>query len=379
MKSSSGAYYVGLDHVRALAVLLVWTWHFIQIHEIPTTPVFPLSILSEGHSGVAIFMTLSGYLFAKLLAGKRINYPAFIFNRVFRLLPLLLFVIAVVGLERVFRNGDLIGYASTIAKGLVLPTLPNGGWSITVEFHFYLLLPLLLILQARSKYALVVVLAIAIVLRAVLYEWLGGHQSITPPAHVESIQHYLSFFTLVGRIDQFLLGIIAYQFQAHVRGRHFLALATAVSFLVFQAYFDSLGGYDTKHTAFWIVLPTVEGLTFGLLIAWYDTSVKHSTGTISKHVAAVGTYSYSIYLLHFFVVWELSTLINKYVWDLSNIYMALFFGLVTFPIMYYIGSVSYRVIELPFLSYRKKYIITDVHAETPARDEPFRGTVAGQS
>ena len=133
MKSSSGAYFVGLDHVRALAVLLVWTWHFVQIHEIPTVPVFPLSILSEGHSGVAIFMTLSGYLFAKLLAGKRINYAAFIVNRIYRLVPLLLFVVAVVGLEHLYRDGDLFEYARAIASGLILPTLPNGGWSITVE------------------------------------------------------------------------------------------------------------------------------------------------------------------------------------------------------------------------------------------------------
>ncbi|MEP6933477.1 MAG: acyltransferase family protein, partial [Nitrospirota bacterium] len=74
MKSSSGAYYGGLDHVRAIALFMVFTWHFIHVDsgQFAPPPVFPLSLLTEGHTGVALFITLSGYLFAKLLDGKKI-------------------------------------------------------------------------------------------------------------------------------------------------------------------------------------------------------------------------------------------------------------------------------------------------------------------
>ena len=91
MKSSSGQYYLGLDHVRALAAFMVFSWHFIDIHQGQNAPppIFPLTFLTEGHTGVALFMTLSGYLFAKLLDGKDINYFSFIWNRTLRLLPLL--------------------------------------------------------------------------------------------------------------------------------------------------------------------------------------------------------------------------------------------------------------------------------------------------
>jgi peptidoglycan/LPS O-acetylase OafA/YrhL len=97
--------------------------------------------LIEGHTGVALFMTLSGYLFAKLLDGKDINYVSFIWNRALRLLPLLpllLFVIAIVGIRDYFyKDLNTVDNLERIAKGLILPTLPNGGWSITVEFHFF--------------------------------------------------------------------------------------------------------------------------------------------------------------------------------------------------------------------------------------------------
>src|SRR5262245_13547807 len=103
MKSSSGAHFIALDHIRALAAFFVVAWHFTHTRNGFPVPfsyvpaVFPLAILDEGHTGVALFMTLSGYLFAKLLDGKSIDYRAFIWNRALRLLPLLLVVIGIVG------------------------------------------------------------------------------------------------------------------------------------------------------------------------------------------------------------------------------------------------------------------------------------------
>lgn len=84
MRSSSGEHYIALDHIRALAAFIVFTWHFIHATDgypvsfeyVPALP--PFSILDEGHTGVALFMTLSGYLFAKLFDGKSIDYWAFI-------------------------------------------------------------------------------------------------------------------------------------------------------------------------------------------------------------------------------------------------------------------------------------------------------------
>src|SRR5438045_2490287 len=103
MRSSGGEHYLALDHVRAVAAFLVFAWHFI--HGTGGSPVsfeyvpqlFLFAPVDEGHTGVALFMTLSGYLFAKLLDGKTINFPAFLWNRTLRLAPLLLLVIALVG------------------------------------------------------------------------------------------------------------------------------------------------------------------------------------------------------------------------------------------------------------------------------------------
>jgi len=354
MKSSSGKYFIGLDHVRAVALIMVFTWHFIHIHNghLAPPPIFPLSLLTEGHTGVAIFMVLSGYLFAKLLDGKNIIYISFIWNRFLRLAPLLLVVIIIVGFQKYFRGEDLFYYAKSIFAGIITPTLPNGGWAITVEFHFYLMLPILLFLTNKWKYSLIFVLLIAIIIRIYLYQHFGTIQ-------------ILSYLTIIGRIDQFLLGILAYQFRRNISGRHFLVLCSLFMFAVFYWYFDSQGGFYMNQSypspsAIWIYMPTIEGVAYALAIAWYDSSFKHSTGKVSRFISLIGTYSYSIYLLHFFVVFELSSAIDRYIVDLSNINIAMLFSIFCFfLVMMPIGYLGYTFFEAPFIKFRKRYIVSD--------------------
>lgn len=351
MKSSSGKYFIGLDHVRAVAAFIVYAWHFNTVNNghFAPPPAFPFSLLTEGHTGVALFMVLSGYLFAKLLDGETVAYRSFLWNRFVRLAPLLTVVIVIVGLQKYSAGGNLTAYTKRILYGAIKPSLPNGGWSLTAEFHFYLMLPFLLFLTRRWKFSLFFVLMAALIGRTILYHRMGQIQT-------------LSYWTIVGRVDQFLLGILSYQFRQTIAGKHVLALCTLFLFAVFFWYFDSLGGFYRNPSypspsSIWIYMPTVEGLAYGVAIAWYDNSFNHSTGAISRFIALIGTYSYSIYLLHFFVVFKISNAINDYVIHLSSFLLVLPFSILCFLPMVPIGYISYRFIESPFLRYRTIYTV----------------------
>lgn len=184
MKSSTGVHYVALDHVRALAAFMVVVWHFAHAttgYPVPFEHVpafFPMALLDEGHTGVALFMTLSGYLFARLLNGKSIVFSAFVWNRVLRLLPLLALVVLIAGVKELLYSRSLVEYARLVVGGLVMPSLPNGGWSITVEFHYYLLLPLLLWAQGRTPWALPAAVVGAVALRLGIFLWKGKSRSL---------------------------------------------------------------------------------------------------------------------------------------------------------------------------------------------------------
>ena len=93
MRSSEGLYFSRLDHVRAVAAFLVFFWHYAHLW-VPTSyspppEFFMMSVLEEGYTGVALFFTLSGYLFAKILDGRQVILTAFFWNRFIRLAPLL--------------------------------------------------------------------------------------------------------------------------------------------------------------------------------------------------------------------------------------------------------------------------------------------------
>jgi peptidoglycan/LPS O-acetylase OafA/YrhL len=185
--------------VRALAAYLVFVWHFLHMtprFPVPyaTAPVFPFALLDEGHTGVALFMTLSGYLFARLVGDHRIDYTRFLWSRAVRLWALLVVVIAAWMVIEWLAGTPIL--ASNIYGGLLLPTWPFGSWSITVELHFYLLFPLLLLMFRRyGPYMLLYVVAGAMLAR---YDWWRTYGEA---------QH-VAFWTIIGRIDQFVFGML---------------------------------------------------------------------------------------------------------------------------------------------------------------------------
>ena len=364
MKSSTGQYFIGLDHVRALAVYMVYTWHFTHFNtnHYDPPPAYPFSIFSEGHTGVALFMVLSGYLFAKLTFGKQIQYGAFLWNRFLRLVPLLLLVFLIVGLVRYFTDQDMSLYARELLYGFIHPTWPNGGWSITAEFHFYLVLPLLLFVARKNKSLLFLILGIAVCARLLLYHQMGQIQT-------------LSYWTIVGRIDQFLLGIAAFYFRDQIKGRHWMALFVFLGFALFYRYFDLMGGFMENPSYpspshLWIYLPTAEGFTYAFLIAWYDHSFRHGNGPISRFIAAIGAYSYSIYLLHFFVVFKMAHAINDHIVEINNFYQAWWISTLSFAVMIPISYVSYHFFESWFLKFRTRYLIKPEQVQESAQKNP---------
>lgn len=147
MRSSAGQHWIALDHVRALAAFLVFTWHFNHSTNGYPGPFegspafFPFAILDEGHTGVALFMTLSGNLFAKILNGRTVRYSLFSWNRFFRLAPLMVVAIIIADLER-YLMYDKLAVVESIAHVIVgfasFSPLSNGLWSISLTvqpFH----------------------------------------------------------------------------------------------------------------------------------------------------------------------------------------------------------------------------------------------------
>lgn len=353
MRSSEGLYFEKLDHLRGLAALLVFLWHYIYLNKnisqaFVTDPVF--MPFERGHLGVSLFMVLSGYLFAKILSGRNIDYAAFLWNRVLRLFPLLIFVAAIVALQKFRKGGNLNEYELELLQGFVAPSWPNGGWSIAVELHFYLVLPLLLYFNRKDKFNLLIVVAAMITMRTVLYV-VGANIG------------WLSYHTIIGRLDQFVIGISLHSVFYNAKIKSSVMLATSVLMGLFYMQVVGRGVFlSITETAIanpvWIVLQTIEGLYFGMLIIWYEKLDIKIPITVSRALAIPGTLSYSAYLLHPFFYQQANGFMRKFVYGGDNIYGNILTGCLAFICLLPIFWVTYNLLEKSFLRWRKIYTKT---------------------
>jgi len=174
-----------------------------------------------------------------------------------------------------------------------------------------------------------------------------------------SVQHY-AFWTIVGGIDQFVLGIFAFKARHWIADRHLVAGFLMVLAALYMTYFDASGGYFRNPSypstsPIWITHPTILGAAFGFLIAWYDTSFTMRKAGLSGAIAVIGACSYSIYLLHFFVVFNFARWIHTNVIELTAFPIVLVASLVSFLCFVPVAYASYRYIELPAMRYRVNY------------------------
>jgi peptidoglycan/LPS O-acetylase OafA/YrhL len=354
MRSSSSAYIPRLDHVRAVAMVLVLCWHSCHVNGVipvdATLPrFFALSIFDEGHTGVSLFLTLSGFIFASLSHGRGIQYWPFIRNRLLRLLPLLFtwtlinFTLSTVTSERLLAN---------LLTGMGRSDFPGVGWTVLIEFQLYLVFPFFV--RFTRHYGvryLVGVVAVALLLRSLVW--------IT----TRNVQ-FFSYWTVVGRVDEFVLGMLGAEASRRYGkqlGKVWVLVAVSMTWLLIMHWFNQLGGYYRSAMTpignpLWIYLPTLEGLFYAIIIASYLNVEVRGSRTLGRWFAFVGTLTYSFYLNHEMVARACYTLLASAGIGVTTPYRVVAVtAFVVFPVLLACSALTYYVIELPFLSLRSPY------------------------
>ncbi len=366
MRSTTGVYIVGLDHVRAMAALMVFMWHFSH-PPFGLTPFgyvprfFALSIFNEGHTGVALFMTLSGFIFSMLSFEKEIELVQFYKNRFFRVFPLLFFW-CIFGIA---LQGDSAADIARTMFTLLGNNVPAGGWTVIVEAQFYLLFPFIHPTIERN-YKQKGIAGVGLYILAFLcFTWILRWGTLMETGSAQTI----SYWTIFGRLDQFILGaFFFYMYESVVRNMRrikavLIFISSILTFLLFWYWFNKMGGwrfYDGYPSAarIWIAMPTIEGGFYGLFIAFYLRISQNFRGRVARSFAYIGTISYSIYLSNFFVIPLLENFHSKIPFTNTNGFGEYFiWGVVIgFPLICVFSSMTYWFIERPFLDRRKRYI-----------------------
>jgi peptidoglycan/LPS O-acetylase OafA/YrhL len=311
----------GLDTLRAVAILLVFMYHYMVF--ISGEATFGWAS-QAGWVGVDLFFVLSGYLianqlFAGMAAGRKLSLPAFYTRRLLRTLPNYYVVLALYFLFPLVMPGktppELWQFLTFTQNFQLKPgTAFSHAWSLCVEEQFYLLLPATVLLAAhygqktgqsiRLAWVLLGGLVVAgVALRTVLWLKFGRIADGAITSYYPNV--YYSTFC---RGDEFLPGVaIALLKNFHPaawqrllsRGQAVLALAVVSTLvlgylLVTVYYIDGYGyGFFMSSAGYSLV-----AMCFGL---WTVAALSPACGFSRLRIpgaASLALWSYAIYLTH---------------------------------------------------------------------------------
>ena len=357
----------GLDTLRALAIGLVFVYHYMVFvsHE----PTFGWASV-VGWVGVDLFFVLSGYLianqlFAGIRRGQALSLKAFYARRALRTLPVFWLVLAAYFLFPSVMGGrtppPLWSFLTFTQNFNLQPgTAFSHAWSLCIEEQFYLVLPLLLVLGLRfgSRRAhgwalLVLLMVVGIASRAVL--WMAyGRESV---GNIDGYHPNIYYATL-GRFDEFLPGIAVAmlknfhpaQWQRVTRHGHVVfglgvAASAVMLYAVHRHYYVDGYGYSFFMTAFGYSL---IAMAFAVLVV-----AALSPGSWLHRVRIPGAFhlamwSYSIYLSHKAIAHVVQGQTKAF--GLSS---ASTLVLITLACVI-AGAALYQWVEAPFMALRKR-------------------------
>lgn len=357
MKSLNIAYNPRIDQLRWLAATLIFLFHFYLEYQgvggapLPTSW---LGIVTEGHTGVGLFFTLSGLLFMQIaLHQQQIDYKNFVRNRLLRILPLFLVVFLVatsIGRDK-FLPQDIL-YLLTTNLGLA-PTsgtvITGAAWSISLEFLFYMLFPFM------ARFAIEQGMVYLLKLLALMLFFKLAAYTVNPNSTL------MYFSTFVGRFDQFLIGMLAamlYRRHGALLQRHGGMLLVLAALGVFgnsaaQSHYAAFGA--APKSVFWIFWSMQESAGWALFIVAWLAWRRELPAWLARIVNQGGKISFSFYLLHMGVIHVLAAWFGKVSWS-GNGWLDFCLALaVVYGLVWALATLSYQAIEEPFLRLRGSY------------------------
>jgi exopolysaccharide production protein ExoZ len=171
-----------LEVLRAVAVLLVVSYHTQIVFGAPTDTVFFEGIFSSGFRGVDLFFVLSGFIIAHVHAsdiGRPCRLGNYVFNRTARIYPAVwIMTVLASGLSAagfgIQDKAIKLGIWSVTAGVFLLPqagdAIVNVTWSLKYELFFYLMFATL-ILNLRVGLALLIGWQAAVLLANICFKF----------------------------------------------------------------------------------------------------------------------------------------------------------------------------------------------------------------
>ncbi len=359
--------FAGLDHLRALAISLVFLYHYRFFNH----PEWMDGLVRFGWSGVDLFFVLSGFLIsnqllARIKSGNNISFSTFYIKRFFRIIPPYLTVLLIYIFVPAFHEREalppiwkMFTFTQNFGLNIEVYGTFSHAWSLCIEEHFYLILPLLISLVFISgAYQKAAWLIPGVFILTGLVRLLIWHFQLAPlqGTHLFGLNWYKQiYYPTYTRLDGLITGVgisTIYQYKENwkVWINHYSNYFLFVAGLLFVTAYIFCLNQQSK-------LPTIYGfslvsLTYGFFVlsAISPRSILYKFRSwITEYLA---TFSYAIYLFHKGLIHLTQHLLEgSLIKEDSN-------GMLLICITICIGGalIIRLVIEKPFFALRNKLI-----------------------
>jgi peptidoglycan/LPS O-acetylase OafA/YrhL len=324
VKASAGGVierYAFIDCVRGYAILLVITCHLTAAYA--NLPYLVHRFTTLGWHGVQLFflgsaVTLMMSWRNEIRRNGSADVTAFFLRRFFRIAPayygaaLFYFYFSPPGAA--YSSGQAAAWLLFLndwSPVLSQPSLGGwqvvpGGWSISAEFAFYAVFPLIALQVTNLRNAALLFVGVTVVtciFNSVSQRWMAAAYD------AEAIEYFMYFFA-PNQAPVFALGILLYfgldwlSFERHPAVRSYLRRYTVLMICVAGALFLSITYLPLPR---WFSLDNHNppallqaSLAFSLFVI--ALAVGHPVMFVNRPVAFVGKVSFSAYLIHFAII-----------------------------------------------------------------------------
>ncbi|SHE69712.1 Peptidoglycan/LPS O-acetylase OafA/YrhL, contains acyltransferase and SGNH-hydrolase domains [Chryseobacterium takakiae] len=306
---------------------------------------FISDIFLRANVGVSYFFILSGFIMIIAYHKKeKIGYLDFYRNRVARIYPLY-----IVGLLLYFftRYSDISFYKSFLyllgiqswipGKALIL-NFP--GWSISVEFLFYLVFPWLYNYLYSKGNKSIWIIAVLIWIGTQVFSNLYVHSPAYKGPHTES--HEFSHYFPLWHINEFLIGNIAGLLFVKNRKEKNYDLAVVVFFMaiLLSLIFIPLNFHNGLMAVFFVPVIYLISCNNGLITKIFAI----------KPLEFLGEISYAVYIIHIPVLY----IVRSFLWDYFQMSESNTLFWIYMPVLMIVSAALYQFVEKPMRDYLRK-------------------------
>ena len=380
-----------IDGLRAISVLWMIAFHsvFTLGYFLDQEPFQAISShwlmkpLIQGHLGVDVFFTISGFLIGHILftefkSSQGLDIKGFYLRRAFRLLPVYLVVLALfallnpVNVHNAWANPLYLNNFLPVEKQFMVWT-----WSLAIEGQFYLLFPFVVLVVCRHArrpaFAFGALFALSFASRYAA----AISEDIQLPAPLHEVVDQEAFFRIFDsiydktmmRYGSLVIGVLvawlhvyspaAFDLSHRPRTRSGILIGGAV-LVIAAVVIDPFSENSMARNFGAVYLASYRNvLSLGIaLIIFYCLTDKGSRSRVSRLLASpawfpISQLSYSAYLIHVIVIYAgYQVLLPE---QLSTRHLFLFlpaFLVVTFSL----SAALFVGIERPFLRRRQSFL-----------------------